>query len=134
MSPFREIDHTADWALEVWAPTLEQLFVDAARGMYQLAGAVPDASQRQQRRLTLTAGDTESLLVSWLQELLYVTESEGLAFDEFHVASLSPQRLEAEAAGGPATALEKVIKAVTYHNLAIRASEAGYSVTIVFDV
>jgi SHS2 domain-containing protein len=134
MSPFREIDHTADWALEVWAPTMEGLLVEAARGMYALAGGVPSNAERTRRQISLTAGDAESLLVAWLQELLYFTESEGLAFDEFHFAHLSAQRLEAEVVGAPAQHLEKVIKAVTYHNLAIRASEAGYRVTIVFDV
>lgn len=134
MSPFREVDHAADWALEVWAPTVEELFAEAARGMYQLAGAAPSAARRERRQVSLTAGDAEGLLVSWLQELLYLTESEGLAFDEFHIASLGPQRLEAEVVGRPAAHLVKFIKAVTYHNLAIRATEAGHSVTIVFDV
>jgi len=41
VSPYVEVEHTADWALRVWAPTLEELFVDAARGMYELAGAKP---------------------------------------------------------------------------------------------
>ena len=134
MSPFREIDHTADWALEVWAPTLAALFTEAARGMYALAGAVPRAGPRERRSVTLTAGDAESLLVAWLQELLYFTESEGLAFDEFHLVRLSAEQLEAEVVGAPAQHLDKVIKAVTYHNLAIRVTEAGHSATIVFDV
>jgi SHS2 domain-containing protein len=134
MSPFREIDHTADWALEVWAPTLPELFVEAARGMQALAGAEPEGLARTRRMVSLTAGDAESLLVAWLQELLYLTESEGLAFDEFAIQSLSGERLEAEVAGSPAQRLDKVIKAVTYHNLAIRADEAGFRVTIVFDV
>ena len=134
MSPYREIDHTADWALDVWAPSLEALFVEAARGMYALAGAAPGEGPRTQRTIALAAGDAESLLVAWLQELLYFTESEGLAFDEFRLARLDSERLEAEVAGAPAAHLEKVIKAVTYHNLAIRVTEAGYAVTIVFDV
>ena len=134
MSPYREIDHTADWALDVWAPSLEALFVEAARGMYALAGAALGEGPRTRRAISLAAGDAESLLVAWLQELLYFTESEGLAFDEFRVDHLSAERLEAEAAGAAAPHLEKVIKAVTYHNLAIRATEAGYAVTIVFDV
>ena len=134
MSPFREIDHTADWALEVWARTREALFVEAARGMYALAGAVPMEAPRTRRLVSLSAGDAESLLVAWLQELLYFTESEGLAFDEFHLAELTAERLEAEVVGAPVQHLAKVIKAVTYHNLAIRETEAGLAVTIVFDV
>ncbi len=41
MSLYREIDHTADWDLEVRAPTGEALLTEAARGMYQLAAAAP---------------------------------------------------------------------------------------------
>src|SRR5687768_17101502 len=120
MSPFQEIDHTADWALEVWAAGLEGLLTEAARGMYQLAGAVPrSGAARVRRRVEVVAGDAEGLLVSWLQELLYFTESEGLVFDEFTVISLTSRQLVAEVVGAPAEHLDKVIKAVTYHNLAI---------------
>lgn len=134
MSPFREIEHTADWALEVWAPTLAELFVDAARGMQALAGAQAGAGAVRRLRLELTAVDAEALLVAWLQELLFYTESEGLVFDLFEIESLSSTVLRAQVVGRLASRLDKVIKAVTYHNLAIRATPDGFSVTLVFDV
>ena len=36
---YRELEHTADWALEFWAPNFTELLEQAARGMYSLAGA-----------------------------------------------------------------------------------------------
>jgi SHS2 domain-containing protein len=46
--------------------------------------------------------------------------------------------LRVRARGGPATGVDKLIKAVTFHNLAIRANKGGpetiYETTIVFDV
>jgi SHS2 domain-containing protein len=134
VSPFREIEHTADWALQVWAPTLEALFVDAAVGMYALAGVRPWAAASERRRIAVSAEDTESLLVAWLQELLYFTESEGLTFSFFQMETLTPTTLRAEAHGAVAQRLDKVIKAVTYHNLKIEETKRGYEVTIVFDV
>lgn len=134
MSPYLEVEHTADWALRVWAPTLTELFVDAARGMYELAGAKPGLNLTERRRVELSAEDHESLLVAWLQELLYYTESEGLVFGGFKVELLDPPQLLAEVAGEHATRLDKVIKAVTYHNLNIRRTNEGYETTIVFDV
>lgn len=139
MSPFLEVDHTADWALRVWAATLPELFVDAARGMYALAGVSAEARPRERgelqvRRVGVEGGDYESLLVSWLQELLYHTESEGLAFFEFRIEALEPGRLAAAAWGAPGDRLEKVIKAVTYHDLNIRETPEGLEATIVFDV
>ena len=35
---FLEVSHTADRSLRVWAPTMDELFSQAARGMYQLMG------------------------------------------------------------------------------------------------
>ena len=138
VSPYREVDHTADWALHVWAPTLEGLFADAARGMYALTGAAPSARalgpSPLRRRIELKAEDYESLLVAWLQELLYHTESEGLVFDDFRIEVLDPAHLRAEASGGTAGQPGKLIKAATYHNLEIRRTAAGYEMTIVFDV
>lgn len=136
MSPYREVEHTADWALHVWAPTIEMLFVDAARGMYALVGAAPAAvAPGTPKRFELEAGDYESLLVAWLQELLYHTDSQGCPFDDFRVLSLTPTRLQAEAspvAGDDR--LDQAIKAVTYHNLNIQHTPNGFEVTIVFDV
>jgi SHS2 domain-containing protein len=138
VSPYREIEHTADWALHVWAPTREALFEEAARGMFALAGraeqAVAGAAGRQVLDIALEASDYESLLVAWLQELLYHTEADGWAFADFQVEALAPQGLRARAHGSPGQRPEKVIKAVTYHNLEIRSTGEGFEATLVFDV
>jgi SHS2 domain-containing protein len=134
VSPYREVDHTADWALHVWAPSLEELFVEAARGMYALAGAQARPGAAVRRRVELAAEDHESLLVAWLQELLYYTESEELAFTDYRIERLDATHLRAEVEGGPMEQLTKIIKAVTYHNLKINRTPDGYEATLVFDV
>lgn len=134
VSPYREVDHTADWALHVWASTLEELFVDAARGMYALAGATVQHGPEGRRQIEVSAEDYESLLVAWLQELLFITESQGVVFQDFRVEALTPSTLRAAALGGAAGRLTKMIKAVTYHNLSIQPVPEGYAATVVFDV
>ena len=134
MSPYREVDHTADWALHVWAPTPEELFVEAARGMYALAGAQAQPGATVRRRIELAAEDHESLLVAWLQELLYISESEELVFTGYRIEYLDATHLRAEVEGGPMAQRVKAIKAVTYHNLKINRTADGYETTIVFDV
>jgi SHS2 domain-containing protein len=136
VSPYQEVDHTADWALRVWAPSLADLFVEAAHGMYALAGAEPASLDPGStwRPVEVTGPDDEALLVGWLQELLYLTESEDWVLGACRVLELAPGRLRAEAAGQAGRRLDKVIKAVTYHNLAIRSTDGGYETTLVFDV
>lgn len=132
-SGFREREHTADWDLEVWAPSLEELFKQAARGMFVLSGARIRPEPRQERDLNLDAVDYESLLVLFLQELLFYSEVEGLAFDDYHL-QIAPYHLDGKISGAPLDRIDKEIKAVTYHNLNIEHSPNGLSVRIVFDV
>jgi SHS2 domain-containing protein len=137
MSPYQEVPHTADWALRVWAPTRAALFEDAARGMVALAaGDEPGPAEAEPawRTIEVAAEDDEALLVGWLQELLYATETEGVAFVEFQVEALTATHLRARAAACPAPRPIKAIKAVTYHNLAVQATEEGWEATLVFDV
>jgi SHS2 domain-containing protein len=130
---FIEIEHTADWALKVWAPNLEVLFSQAAQGLYWLMEIELAPGPRVERVMEVDGMDAESRLVNFLSELLYLGESEGLGFDQFEV-SFQEDRLRAEARGAPMIVRKKEIKAVTYHNLAIRRAEGQYIVTIVFDV
>nr|BAL44359.1 hypothetical conserved protein [uncultured bacterium]BAL56557.1 hypothetical conserved protein [uncultured Chloroflexota bacterium] len=139
---YREIPHTADWALHVWGRDLPELFAEAARGMYALAGAqadeatAPRQASEAARKLEVQAPDAESLLVAFLSELLYVQEQEQLLFEEFEIEITPGEiwRLSMQARPQPLRNLVKAIKAVTFHNLAIRRSEDGVETEIVFDV
>lgn len=132
-SGFREVEHTADWALEVWAPDLDELFVQAALGMYHLMDVhLADPSSVSQP-LDLAAADDESLLVTFLAELLYLAESRRIAFDRIAVHR-SGSTLRARLNGRSIASQERQIKAVTYHDLAISHTGGRVTVKIVFDV
>jgi SHS2 domain-containing protein len=130
---FREIAHTADWELEVWAPDLPALLEQAARGMYALSGARLRRGERAQRHLELGFQDGEAALVQFLNELLFLGEQEGLAFDSFDLR-LEDAALHASLEGAPLVGLDKEIKAVTYHRLCIQTGPDGLRTRIVFDV
>lgn len=150
-SGFREIEHTADRELEIWGPDLETMFAQAVHGMLSLMGLrlVPgnesaywqensnmhDQSQSAQltRRITLVAEDKESLLVSFLSEILYLFEGEGLGFASFNL-TIQDDSLICDAILAPVQEVEKEIKAVTFHNLSIRQTPNGCRARLVFDV
>jgi SHS2 domain-containing protein len=130
---FREIEHTADWQLEVWAADLAGLVEQAARGMYTLAGIKIAPKGHIHRQLHLERADAESLLVAFLSELLYLAEQERLGFDRFNL-QVQGFALQADLFGAPIIRQNKEIKAVTYHNLFIQPGVAGLQVNVVFDV
>jgi SHS2 domain-containing protein len=131
---FREHAHTADWELEVWAPDLPTLLEQAARGMYALSGMRLQAGPPQERSIALHAADAEGLLVRFLTELLWVEQEERLGFDDFALTVEDQCNLRAELRGSTIAKLDKEIKAVTYHNLAVEITSQGLRVNIVFDV
>ena len=88
---------------------------------------------RLTRELDVSAHDSESLLVSFLNEILFLGEVEGIGFDKFDL-KLHEGALVGELHGAPLMHQEKEIKAVTYHNLSIQKTQQGLRVNIVFDV
>ena len=130
---FQERPHTADWALDVWAPDLIGLLRQAAQGMYALMHARQQTGLRESYRFEIAAPDRETLLITFLSELLYFTQRDDVAFDRFELTH-DGERLIAEAEGAPIESIAKEIKAVTYHNLAVRETARGLEATIVFDV
>jgi SHS2 domain-containing protein len=140
---FEVIDHTADWSLRVFGPDLAALFEQAALGMAgllvgeisgEISGDLAIVGDEVERPFTFDEFDTETLLVEWLSELAYWAETERLIFTQFHFEAIDETSLQATARGGHVTELQKHIKAVTFHNLAITPTSTGLETTIVFDV
>lgn len=131
---FEEIEHTADWAYRVRGKNLAELFVRAAVGLYTLVGMQLVSGKQIRRSIQLKAIDRESLLVAWLNELLYFHESEGLGFESLEIQHLDETSLQAKVTGASTQQWLKDIKAVTYHNLAIYETESELEVTLVLDV
>ena len=85
----REIDHTADWAIRVRAPDLAGLFAGAATGMFGLLAPLTDVARTLAWEFHHDAVDAETLLVDWLNELLFEAESRHVVFGEFEITALS---------------------------------------------
>src|SRR5437870_13922780 len=83
---FELFEHTADLGLRVSANSLEELLIEAARGLLAMLVANPDAVRPvQTKTIVLSAEDNNYLLFDWLSELLYTSETEKLLFSNFDV-------------------------------------------------
>jgi SHS2 domain-containing protein len=133
-SGFEEISHTADWAVRVWAPDFNQLLIQSARAMNTLTEMkLMEGGSLVERHIQLSANDPESLLVAFLNELLFLQQQEGLGFNQIGL-TLFGFEIQAVLKGAKILNLRKEIKAVTFHNLNILETEQGVEATIVFDV
>ena len=68
---FEILDHTADVGIIAYGADLKQAFANAAKGLFSLITELGDVEEALHRDIELTAADEESLLVDWLNELVY---------------------------------------------------------------
>lgn len=131
---FEEIEHTADIAIRVWGRDRAELFAHAAYGMACQLADPDEVDQIVEELIELETYDAETLLVAWLEELLYLGEREECIFTNFEMIEVTPTYLRAVAWGGSAPEYWNHIKAVTFSEMNISCSENRCETTIVFDV
>ncbi len=131
--PFEEIEHTADWAFRARGGDVRELFVNAACGMFHLQGG-RSGPEPAMREVAVEGFDRETLLINWLNELLFLQEEYGESYQRFEFLEFSEGRLRARVYGGRHGEADKLIKAATFHKLEIKQTAQGWEATIVVDV
>lgn len=134
MEGFEEVEHAADWAFHARGADLKQLFANAARALFELQAGEPPPSAGVERQVKVQGFDRETLLVNWLNELLYLQEQHGETYSEFQFQEIVDTRLQARIRGRSSAGAGRRIKAVTFHGLQIRRTAEGWEATVVVDV
>ncbi len=135
---FRELDHTADTGIEVWADGLAVLFGRAAWGLFAIITDPESVVPREAMAFTVEAPDVQALLVRWLSELNYEHITKHWVFSRFAVQQLSEQQLQALAWGEPIDPkrhpIYTEVKAITYHGLILQHQNGQWYARIIFDL
>ncbi len=132
---FELIDHTADVGIVAYGTNVKEAFANAARGMFSIITELDEIAEAEYRDIELTAPDQESLLVEWLNELIYLFDTENILFKRFDITQLSDTQLKARAYGEKVAKhkLKTGIKATTYHMLKVERNK-GCRVQALFDI
>lgn len=137
--PFEILTHTADVAIGVWGIDVAELLRNAARGLYCIV-LTEDSEVRPTitRQISLESVDSDTLLIDWMNELIYMIDAEQLLFSMFEFDELEAGYLKARVHGEyldlSRHQLRREVKAATYHMSQIEASEQGLKARIILDV
>ena len=142
MKKFEILEHTADIGIIAYGKTKREIFINAAKGMFNIIVGNNSnlINNNFSYKITLKAKSLEDLLVAWLNELLYISETKLVILNKFEIKDLSNSKIEAEVEGikinPPSVKIEKEIKATTYHCLEIKKDEESglWSAQIIFDI
>ena len=137
MKKFDVVEHTADTGIIAYGTDMQEAFANAAFGMFSLMADLGQVREETSRYVEAEASDRESLVVSWLNELLYIFDAERIIFRRFDVLEVTNTRLKANAYGEKVDPsrhrLRSGVKAATYHTLKVAERRDRYSIRVIFD-
>ncbi len=134
---FEIIDHTADVGIIAYGADISQAFANAARALFSLITELDNVAEALHRDIEVTAPDQESLLVEWLNELIYLFDVEHILFKRFDITQLNNTKLKARNYGEKVDRskhkLKTGVKATTYHMLKVDRGD-GCRIQVLFDI
>jgi SHS2 domain-containing protein len=131
-------DHTADVGVRVRGSSLAELVPAATRGLYAVIGTMATLDAPAPWTFEARDDDPSLMLRDYLAEVLRLFDAEQRCVTDMRVEEFTPKRLIVSAHLRPldanGSALEREVKAVTYHELGIRTTGSGYEATFILDI
>jgi len=136
---YLEEDATADLAVRSFGATLGEAFVNMALGMMNAMTPLEHVKPRVEKKFEVSGGDLGELLYNFLEEFLFMKDTENLVFSKVTVEfSDDRTKLKVKCWGESfdlARHEPKIdVKAVTYSLMEINEEGDHWSIRTVFDI
>ena len=135
---FEIIDHTADVGIIAYGADVKELFSNAALALFSLIAESASVEEELHLNLKVRSEDRDSLLVEWLNELIYLFDVKHILFSRFEINSLTHNELKATCYGEDFDPMKHKIKtevkAATYHMLKLDKNGDSYKAQIILDI
>lgn len=130
------LGHISETGIRAFGSDLNQAFANAAKAMFSIITDPKTIGASQEVKVKVESSSLKELLVDWLNELLFIFETNGMVFGDFKV-QIHDSWLEATAIGEPYLPekhpLKTQIKATTYYGLKIDTN-GKTQIEVYFDV
>lgn len=129
---YRWVEHTGELELEIEAPTKPAVFLEALEAFSELVGG-DGGVDAEPLRMEVLGDDQASLLVAWLDELVFLAETQGFVAERATELELDEGVLRAMLRGQVGDP-PHLVKAVTLHRLEFEPDDEGWRARVVLDV
>ncbi len=138
---YKFLEHTADVKFQAFGKTLEEVFINSAKAMFNtMYSESEDIKEKIKKKIKVEGKDKESLLYNFLEELLFLLDSENFFFARAEKIKIKQNKtkyeLEAEVSGDNASnyKISLDVKAVTYNEMFVRQQGDKFICQVVLDV
>ncbi len=146
MKDFEILDISGDVGIRAFGKDIQEAFVHAAIGMFNLITDLDLIEEKKTTPITVESDSLDGLLVSWLNELIFHFDTYGFIgkkITDFHLvggelsdaqtytlkASVTGEEFDPQRHEG-----KLLIKAATYHKLAVEKKHGIWDIHVIFDI
>ncbi len=135
---YRFIDHTADVAFEVYGSSLAELIENATLAFYEAFVDLSRLKVDTEKSLEVEADSPDYLLFNWLNELLFMFETDFFAGKDVSVEVEENGILKAKGKmiGGRITPeiVKTEPKAITFHKFRVEQRDGKWIAFVIIDI
>jgi len=135
---FQSFDTTADTGLEIYGAGLEEVFRNALRGLFSIITDLERVEESEETEVNAQGEDWPDLMVTWLNELVFLQDARGWLFKDCYIEELKPYTIRALCKGERFKKgkhrIKTLVKAATYHQAAVEETPQGYRAVVILDV
>jgi SHS2 domain-containing protein len=119
----------------LWAGSLGDLIAEAGRALAEIQLRTPAGpATGPWRPVKVSSTDRASLLVEWLNELVFLAETDRWVGTEFEVEQVGDRSLRARARGVTVDRVPGLVKAATLHDLRVQDVPGGIEGEVILDI
>jgi len=135
MKKFEFLEHTADIKFRAFGKSIEEVFENSALAMFN-SMSEEKIKQNKKAKIKVSGKDYESLLYNFLEELVFLFDSEGFFVGEVKNLKINEKELSAEIIGDSAKNYEihVDVKAITYNEMFVKKIKDVWTSQVVLDV
>jgi SHS2 domain-containing protein len=133
-------DHTADVGLRIFGADLDDLFQTAAEALFDyIIVNRAEVRPEHEESVDLRAESSPDLLIAWLNDLIFRSETEHRLYSRFRARVLEDgTRLVASIFGEPINRdrhiLDHEVKAATHHGATLEQRPDGWVAELILDI
>ncbi len=134
---YKFLPHTADAKFQAFGKTLEEAFSNAALAMFSIISEPDKIKPEIEKTIETQASNKESLLYNFLEELLFLLDSEGFFLNKIKKIKIKDNQLTATILGDNDPSkydLHGEVKAVTYSEMFIKKTKNKVTLQVVVDL
>ncbi|HTX61871.1 MAG TPA: archease [Methanobacterium sp.] len=140
MKKYEFFDVTADVGFRAYGNTMEEAFENAALATFEVITDTTKIRPSIKREVHITSEDPCALLYDWLDEMIFLHDSEFLIFNRFKLEITKKEGeyvlkgdVWGESFNQDIHEIREDVKAVTYHLMDVK-EENGFTLRVILDI